>query len=116
MKKRLGQITDILMYSLLLAQMLYVFIGNNVHEILGMGFFVCLIIHVVLRGWWFKTLFVKNKSASRRFFDVITCLLILTVLALMISSMGVSRFIFPRVVFMGSSFHSDARGIIPGAE
>ena len=77
-KKKLGLIVDILMYALLLTQMLYVFVGNNIHEIIGIGFFVCLIIHVVLRGWWFKTLFNKNKPASRRFFDVITCLLILT--------------------------------------
>ena len=88
-KKKLGLIVDILMYALLLTQMLYVFVGNNIHEIIGIGFFVCLIIHVVLRGWWFKTLFNKNKPASRRFFDVITCLLILTAITLMISSMGV---------------------------
>ena len=102
-KKRLGTIVDVLMYALLLAQMLYVFIGNNVHELIGICFFVCLVVHVVLRGWWFKTVFIKNKTASRRFFDVITCLLIITALILMISSMGVSRFIFPQFIFMGSA-------------
>lgn len=102
-KKKLGLIVDILMYALLLTQMLYVFVGNNIHEIIGIGFFVCLIIHVVLRGWWFKTLFNKNKPASRRFFDVITCLLILTAITLMISSMGVSRFIFPWFRYFGSA-------------
>ena len=103
MKKRLGLIVDILMYALLLAQMLYVFIGNNVHEFLGIVFFVCLIVHIVLRRWWFKTLFAKNKPASRRFFDIITCVLLLAAIVLMISSMGVSRYLFPWFVYLGSS-------------
>ena len=102
-KKKLGTIVDILMYTLLLAQMLYIFIGNNVHEILGIAFFVCLITHVVIKGWWFKTLFKKEKAPLRRFFDIVTCLLMLTIIVLMLSSMGVSRFIFPNVRFMGSA-------------
>ncbi|MBR6159783.1 MAG: hypothetical protein IKQ40_05725 [Lachnospiraceae bacterium] len=102
-KKRLGLIVDILMYAILLAQMLYIFTGNNVHEILGIGFFVCLVVHIVLRRWWFKALFIKNKPASARFFDIITCVLLLTALILMISSMGVSRYLFPWFVHFGSA-------------
>lgn len=99
-KKKLGLIVDILMYVLLLVQMLYVFTGNNVHEFLGIAFFVCLLIHVVLRGWWFRSLF-QTKSASRHFFDVITCLLLLASIILMITSMGVSRLLFPWFTFLG---------------
>ncbi len=102
-KKRIGILIDILMYAVLLAQMLYIFTGNNVHEILGITFFVCLIIHVILKGWWFKTLFKKKKPAIRRFFDIVTCLLMLTAIVLMLSSMGVSRFIFPQLHFLGSA-------------
>ncbi len=102
-KKRFGLIIDILMYALLLAQMLYIFIGNNVHEILGIAFFVCLVIHLIIKGWWFKSLFKKNKTASFRFFDILTCLLILTVFVLMFSSMGVSRLIFPWFKVLGSA-------------
>ena len=102
-KKNLGLIVDILMYTLLLVQMLYVFVGNNVHEFIGIGFLVCLAIHVFLRRWWFKTLLNTNKPISRRFFDVVTCLLLLTALMLMISSMGVSRLIFPWFKYMGSA-------------
>ena len=101
-KKRVGLIVDILMYGLLLAQMLYVFIGGVAHEIIGIAFFVCMALHLVLKGWWFRTLFQK-KSASRRFFDVLTCLLILTILTLMLSSMGVSRVIFPWFHALGSA-------------
>lgn len=102
-KKKIGIIGDILMYALLLAQMLYIFIGNNVHEILGIAFFVCLTGHIILKGWWFKSLFKKEKTSLRRFFDAVTCLLMLTIIVLMLSSMGVSRFIFPNVRFMGSA-------------
>ena len=101
-KKRVGLIVDILMYGLLLTQMLYVFIGGVAHEIIGIAFFVCMVVHVVLKRWWFRTLFQK-KSASRRFFDIVTCLLFLTILTLMLSSMGVSRVIFPWFHTLGSA-------------
>ena len=101
-KKRLGLIADVLMYALLLTQMLYVFTGNNVHEILGIAFFVCFAVHLAIKGWWFKSLF-KKKSASRKFFDIITCILILAIFTLMFSSMGVSRLIFPWFHILGSA-------------
>ena len=100
--KRLGQITDVLMYALLLAQMMYVFIGNNVHEFLGIAFFVCLVIHIIIKRWCFKTLF-KKKSRQRMFFDIVTILLLLTATVLMVSSMGVSRIIFPWFYLFGSA-------------
>ena len=103
MKKRIGLIVDILMYGLLLAQMLYIFIGGVVHEILGIAFFICLVIHLVIKRWWFRGLFRKGKNKSHRFFDVLTCLLILTSAVLMFSSMGVSRVIFPWFYAMGSA-------------
>ncbi|MCR5830780.1 MAG: hypothetical protein K6G67_01390 [Lachnospiraceae bacterium] len=101
-KKRVGQIVDILMYSLLLIQMLYVFTGNNVHEVLGVCFFICLIAHIIIKKWWFSALF-KKKPGSFRLFDAVTCLLMLSIIILMLSSMGVSRFLFPQFVFLGSS-------------
>ena len=103
MKKRIGLIADILMFALLVAQMLYVFTGNNVHEILGIGFFICLIVHVIIKGWWFSTLFKKGRPASKKAFDTVTALLLLCIIVLMISSMGISRFLFPNFVFLGSA-------------
>ena len=35
MKKKVGVVVDIIMYVILLVQMMYVFIGNNLHELLG---------------------------------------------------------------------------------
>ncbi|MCR4658462.1 MAG: hypothetical protein K5770_19865 [Lachnospiraceae bacterium] len=100
-KKRIGQIIDIMMYTLLVIQMLYIFTGNNAHEILGILFFICMGIHMVLKRWWFGTILKSGKSGSRRFFDIVTCLLILTIILLMLSSMGVSRFIFPSIHILG---------------
>ena len=40
MKKKITIVVDILMFVILLAQMLYVFAGNVVHEILGITFTV----------------------------------------------------------------------------
>ena len=105
-KKRVGLIVDILMYALLLAQMLYIFIGGVVHEILGIAFFVCYIIHLVIKGWWFKALFRKGKDFSHRFFDILTCLMNIAIVVLMLSSMGVSRVIFPWFHVLGdAAFH-----------
>lgn len=97
-------IVDILMYALLLIQMMYVFIGNVAHEMLGVGFFVCLIIHCVQKRWWYRSLFEKNKTAKggyRTVFNVITILLVLSIVALMLSAMGVSRTLFPWFTMLG---------------
>ena len=100
-KKKIGLIVDIAMYGLLFVQMLYIFTGNNVHELLGIMFFACLIVHLALKKWWFGAILRSGKNSSRRLFDIVTCLLILSIILLMLSSMGVSRFLFPSVRFLG---------------
>ncbi len=105
-KKRFGAAIDIIMYVLMLTQMLYVLTTNNVHEVIGIAFFISLIVHIILKRWWFKTAFRKGQSGSRLFFNIVTILLMLAAVVLMISSMGVSRFLFPWFTFLGSSaFH-----------
>ena len=98
------KIIDIAMYLILLVKMLYVFTGNVAHELLGMGFFVCLIIHCIQKRWWFKSLFSGSraaKSVERRAFDIITVLLFISIISLMLSSMGVSRTLFPWFDILG---------------
>ena len=85
-KKKIGMIVDILMYTLMLTQMLYVFTTNNVHEVLGVLFFICLVIHLIIKGWWFKSAFRKGQSGLRLLFNIITVLLLLSTATLMISS------------------------------
>ncbi len=98
------KIIDIAMYLILLVQMLYVFTENVAHELLGMGFFVCLIIHCIQKRWWFKSLFSGSraaKSVGRKAFDIITVLLFISIISLMLSSMGVSRTLFPWFDILG---------------
>ncbi|MCR4796244.1 MAG: hypothetical protein K5898_13950 [Ruminococcus sp.] len=103
-KRTLGIIVDIAMYGLLLAQMLYVFTGNTVHEVLGTGFFVCLVIHIIIKRKWYAALFNGSKKpVSRRVFNISTVLLMLCCITLAVSSMGVSRLIFPWFRALGSS-------------
>ena len=102
MKKKLNIFSESIMYLALLAQMLYVLVGNTVHEILGIVFFVSLVVHIFIKRWWFKaTLSGKGrKGKAGRFANIVTILLILTSVTLMISSMCVSRVLFPWFKFM----------------
>ncbi|MBR2750945.1 MAG: hypothetical protein IKD90_07430 [Clostridiales bacterium] len=103
-KKTLGIVIDALMYILLLAQMLYVFAGNTIHEILGITMFICVIAHLLMKRKWFATVFKKGRKVSRarRFSDIISLILLALIITLAVSSMGVSRFIFPWFKYVSS--------------
>lgn len=62
-KKNVSLLIDIAMYAVMLAQMLYVITGNAVHEWLGIGFFVLLVCHMIL----------KRRQVSAPFFCNIYC-------------------------------------------
>lgn len=107
-RKSVGLIIDIAMYTVLLAQMLYVITGNAVHEWLGISFFVLVVCHMILKRSWFRLwLHRKGKLLSaRRFADLMIVLLLGSLVLLCFSSMGVSRLLFPNVYFLGSPvFH-----------
>lgn len=108
-RKIAGLLIDLGMYVVMLAQMLYVFTGNAVHEWLGVSFFLLLIGHLVLKRRWFH-LFRHRKGklfSSRRFADLMILMLLMCLAVLSLSSMGVSRLLFPNVKFLGNpSFHS----------
>ena len=104
--KKLGIAVDILMFVLLIMQMLYIFTGNTIHEITGISFFVCLIIHMVIKRKWLKALVtgkLKCPGFLRKLEVFVTCLLVICCAVLMFSSMGVSRTLFPWFKLMGSS-------------
>ena len=104
LEKRIGTAVDVLMYVLLLIQMLYVFTGNILHEALGVGFFVCLIAHLAVKRKYLLSLYkLKGKSAARKIANISTMLLSLTSVAMMLSSMGVSRTLFPWFRYLGYS-------------
>lgn len=107
--KSIGLCVDIAMYMVMLLQMLYVMTGNSVHEWLGISFFVLFVCHMIIKRRWFTSWLHRKNSvfSARRFADLIIMLLLLSFVLLSLSSMGVSRLIFPNIHFLGSpKFHS----------
>lgn len=105
-RKRGGIIVDCLMLLLLLLQMLHVFTGNTVHEWLGIAFFLCFAVHLILkRNWLAGMLKARGRKGgfAVKLFEGTTLALLLAVIALMASSMDVSRQLFPRVMLFGSA-------------
>ncbi len=105
-RKRAGIVVDCLMFLLLILQMFHVFIGNTVHEWLGIAFFLCLVVHLILKRNWLTGMLKargKKRSFLVRSFEGVTVALLLAVIALMASSMDVSRLLFPRIMFFGSA-------------
>ncbi len=106
LSKHLGTAVDILMFAILIVQMTYVFVGNTVHELLGIGFFLCLVCHIVLKRRQILAIFKKRQTARsmpRLISDCVTVALFACCIALMLSSMGVSRMIFPWFKNIGSA-------------
>lgn len=102
MKKITGLIIDLIMYAVLLAQMFYVVVKNDVHEWLGIVFFVCLVLHMYKKRYWF-TAVLKRKNRGRNArtaADVMIIALLVILAVLFLSSMGVSRTLFPSVALM----------------
>ena len=103
-KLSLGALVDIAMFAVLLLQMMYVFTGNTLHEVLGIAFFVCLVIHLVIKRRQLRSLFsFAGKSKARAVSNASALLLLLLSALLMVSSMDVSRLIFPWFRLIGSS-------------
>lgn len=106
LKNKLTYIVDAVMYALLLTQMLYIFTGNTVHEILGISFFVCLVLHLIIKRKWIKAMVtgkLKPKGKAALAANISTVLLFVCCIVLMLSSMGVSRLLFPWFKLLRSS-------------
>lgn len=108
-RKITGLFIDLAMYAVMLIQMLYAITGNAIHEWLGISFFILLICHMVMKRKWFKLVLHRKVKfiSARRFADIMIILLIICLAILSLSSMGVSRLLFPDVQFLGNpTFHS----------
>ena len=93
----MGVIVEIGLYLIMILQMLYVFLGNIPHEILGVSFFVLLAVHIIMKRKWLNAFLRRGakRSGIVRFNGaLIICIFIVSVV-LALSSMGVSRTLFP---------------------
>ena len=118
-RKYLCILVNIMMYCVLLIQMLYVFTGNTLHEITGVLFFICLAVHIFLKRKRIGSILrysrgpAKKKKKDVMFSELVIFLLTACLITMMLSSMGVSRFLFPWFHVLGSStFHRILASII----
>lgn len=106
LSKWIGIVVDIAMYLIMVMQMLYIFTGNLLHEIFGMVFFGCLVVHIITKRKWIKALVkgkMKGSSKAQKLSVLLTVMLLLCTIVMMLSSMGVSRTLFPWFNFLRSS-------------
>lgn len=100
--KKVNIIVDAFIFVAILAQMLYVFEGNLVHEILGMLFFAFIVVHIFMKRKVIMGMLKKKTTGWVTVSKVVIILLVLSILALMVTSIAVSRILFPFPGFPGS--------------
>jgi Domain of unknown function (DUF4405) len=90
-------VIDFSMTVLMLVAMAYQITGNTIHELVGVILFLLFIAHNILNRRWYKKIF-KGKHNVRRILSIAVNLLFLVSMAVvMISSVPISRDIFPFV-------------------
>lgn len=93
---------DILMTALLVVLMTYPVTGQLAHEWAGAGMFLLFIAHHILNCRWFKTLGKGKYNTLRVIQTAVDVLLLADMLALMVSGIRMSRYVFPFLPGFGS--------------
>lgn len=88
------RVTDVLMTLAILFLMGYQFWGEQAHEWVGAGIFLLFILHHVLNRQWYKTLSHGKYTPFRIFQTLVNILVLVSMLALMYSSIVMSRYVF----------------------
>lgn len=87
-------VVDTLMTLDLLFLMGYQFWGDVVHEWVGAGMFLLFILHHILNGDWYKSLFKGRYTPSRIFQLIVDLLVFLAMIGLMVSGIMLSNHVF----------------------
>lgn len=87
-------VIDVLMTLGLLFLMGYQFWGDAAHEWAGAGMFLLFILHHILNGNWYKSLFKGRYTPSRIFQVVVDLLVFLAMIGLMVSGIMLSNHVF----------------------
>ncbi|MEK3993108.1 DUF4405 domain-containing protein [Robertmurraya sp. FSL R5-0851] len=91
-------VIDVSMTVLMLVAMAYHITGNTIHETVGVVLLVLFIVHNILNRRWYETI-LKGKYNFRRILSILVNLLFLvSMAAVMISSVPISRDIFPNII------------------
>lgn len=94
MKQRGRMIIDIAMTVMLLCQMAYMLVGEDLHEWVGTAMFVLFIAHHVVNRRWYGNLFKGRYTPFRVMQVIVNVLLLLAMLGLMVSGIIMSRIVF----------------------
>ena len=93
-KQALKRVIDLIMILLLPILMAEILTGQEAHEWLGVGMALCFILHLALNSSWFKNLFKGSYSPTRALQTMVNLLLCADILALTISGIMMSGFVF----------------------
>ncbi|MBQ8188059.1 MAG: DUF4405 domain-containing protein [Clostridia bacterium] len=101
---------DILMYVLFLLLMGQHLASGALHEWLGVGLFVCFIVHNLLNFKWYKVLFKGRYTVQRSLQTAINFLLLISFLGCMLSALMISGVVFqdfriPGMMMFGRKLH-----------
>ena len=93
-KQTLKRAIDLIMILLLPILMAEILTGQEVHEWLGVGMALFFILHLALNASWFKNLFKGSYSPARCLQTAVNLFLCADILALLISGIMMSGFVF----------------------
>ena len=92
---------DILMTLAMLFLMGYHFWGEILHEWVGAGMFLLFILHHILNGYCYKSLFKRKYNALRILTLCIDLLVLISMMSQMYSGVLMSRYVFDFLPFNG---------------
>lgn len=95
------RIIDLVMTVLLLCQMAYMLIGEAEHEWIGTAMFFLIILHHGLNWRWYQNLFRGRYTPLRVIQIFVNFLVLVSMIALMISGIIMSRYVFTFVPITG---------------
>jgi hypothetical protein len=79
----------------MLVAMAYHVTGNTIHEVGGIVLFILFIVHNILNRRWYKTIIKGTYNVRRILKIVVNLLFLVSMVVVMISSVPISRDIFP---------------------
>ena len=85
---------DVFMTLALLFLMGYAFWGDVAHEWAGAGMFLLFLLHHILHGNWYKSLFKGGYTPLRVFRLIVDVLVFLAMIGLMVSGIMLSNYVF----------------------
>lgn len=102
-KRKIQNITDLIMTALLPVLMVYSLIGEDVHEWAGIVLFALFLLHNGLNWKWYKNLFQARYNGVRVLGTVVNILIFLLMLSLMASGIVMSRYVFQFLAIDGGA-------------